>query len=112
MAKTRDNLADRALQKLRVVGAGQPVDSEDHETADGVIDAVLADLEARDVYSVADLEDIDIAAFEWLALVLADTLAPDFGQAMDPNRRAYAERMLLWIGSTSPTYQTQTAEYF
>lgn len=112
MAKNRANLATRALQKLLVIGAGQSVDSEDHETADGAIDAVFADLEGRNIYSVADEDDIDLGAFEWLALILADTIAPDFGHPMDPNRRAYAENKLIRLSAASPTYEVHKAEYF
>jgi hypothetical protein len=112
MAKTRANLATRALQKLLVVGSGQLADSEDVETADGAIDAVLADLAGRNVYSVADETDIEVSAFEWLALILADTIAPDFGQPMDPNKRAYAENMLRRLTVANPTYEVHKMQYF
>lgn len=112
MPKTRANLADRALRKLLVVGSGQPVDSEDRETADNAIDSVLADLSVRNIYSVADEDDIDEAAFEWLALILSDTIAPDFGMPMDPNKRAYAENMLRRLNASGPSYEVMKAEYF
>lgn len=112
MAKTRANLAQRALEKLMVVGAGQSADSEDMEKADDVIDAMVADLAARDVYSVADLDDIDLAAFEWLADYLAFLIAPDFALPQDEGRRQRAEFMLRRQNAAGPTYEVLKAEYF
>lgn len=110
--KTRAELAQRALEKLLVVGAGQSPDSEDTERVDGVIDAVLADLEARQIVTVADVEEIELAVFEWIADILADSVAPDFGQGRDANKRAFAEAMLVRIGSSGPTRETLHVDYF
>jgi hypothetical protein len=110
--KTRAQLAARALEKLLVVGSGQSADSEDIEKVDDAIDAVLADLEARNIASVSDLSQIDLAPFEWLAMILADSVATDFGQEQNPQKRAYAESMLRRIGAPSPTYETMVGEYF
>lgn len=112
MAKTRANLADRALQKLLVVGSGQPVDSEDRETADNAIDSVFADLEGREIYSVSDEDDIDLAAFEWLALILADTISTEFGQQIDPGKREYAENKLRRLTASGPSYEVMKLDYY
>lgn len=112
MAKTRANLAQRALEKLLVVGAANPAESEDIQAVDGVIDAVIADLDARDIFTIPDLTDIDIAAFEWVADCLAVMVASDFGQQPDEAKRMKAESMLVTISATRPTKETVRADYF
>lgn len=112
MAKTRSDLARRSLEKLLVVGSGNPPEPEDMEQVDGVIDAVVADLDARAIFTVQDLADIDIRAFEWLADCLAVMVASDFGQTPDEAKRQKAENMLITISSTRPSKAIVTGEYF
>lgn len=112
MAKTRADLAQRALEKLLVVGAANSAEAEDIQTVDGVIDAVIADLDVRHVFTVPDLADIDIAAFEWVADCLAVMVASDFGQQPDETKRMKAESMLITISATRPSKETITADYF
>lgn len=110
--KTRAQLVERALQKLLVVGAGQSAEAEDAAATDAVVDAVLADLSARAVYTVTDEAEIDVAAFEWLADILADTVAPDFGAARSAERVMRAEAMLRKLGAMVATYEPLRATYY
>ena len=112
MAKTRSDLARRALEKLLVVGSGNPPEAEDIEQVDGVIDAVVADLDARFVFTVQDLADIELRAFEWLADCLAVMVATDFGQQPDEAKRTKAESMLITMSATRPNKASVTGEYF
>ena len=112
MSKTRLQLAHRALTKLGVVGVGQDPSSEDTATIDDIIDAVAADLEAREIYAIADIDDIDDAPFEWIAEYLAFMAAPDFSLPMDDNKRQRAEYMLKWVNSSGPTYKELESDYF
>lgn len=112
MAKTRANLVDRALEKLLVVGAGQTPDSEDQEKVDGVVDAVLGQLEDDEIFTVSDQSDIQLSAFEWIAEILAMAVASDFGQPTDMARREYAEKRLMRISSTNPTKEPLAVDYF
>jgi hypothetical protein len=112
MALTRLTLARRALEKLMVVGTGQTADDEDVEHVDGRFDAMTADLEAREVLAVPDQDDIDPAVYEWLADIMADTVAPDFGVSSDGSRRTRAEQMLKKIGAAQATSEPQYTEYF
>jgi len=112
MAKTRSQLARRALEKLLVVGSGNPPEAEDIQAVDGVIDAVIADLEGRHVFTVQDVEDIDISAFEWLADCLAVMVASDFGQQPDEGKRTKAENMLITISATRANRAVVAGEYF
>lgn len=112
MSYTRLQLANRALVKMQVVPTGNSPEAEDTTKVDDIIDAVSAHLEAADIYSIADIEAIDDAAFEWLADFLAYVASPDFGLPMDETKRQRAEFMLKLIGAAGPTYQTMTAEHF
>jgi hypothetical protein len=112
MSYTRVMLANRALSKLLVVGAGQTAESEDVAQVDAIIPAVVAHLASAQIYNVSDLADIDEAAFEWVADFLAYMAAPDFGMPIDDTKRQRAEFMLKLISATGPTYQAQTAEHF
>lgn len=112
MAKTRLQLANRALEKLLVVGAGQSPNAEDTEKADSVIDSMSETLSAQTIYTIADLSDINEAAFEWLAVYLGYMIAEDFGQEPKEAKRMLAEYMLRRIAGGRPTYETLRAEYF
>jgi hypothetical protein len=112
MAKTRIDLANRALVKLGVFGSGQSPDAEDTETVDGVFESMSETLSAQSVYDIVDEDDIELAAFEWLADYLAYLVAPDFGKPTDDGLRQRAEFMLRRITASRPTYQVVKAEYF
>lgn len=114
MAKTRAELATRMLKVLRVVGAGQAPDSEDQETADNAIPSLFADLEIRNVYSVSDEDDIDLAAFEWIAICGAYIISSEFPEVagISESRHQYAEYMLRRITSSAPTLETLQVDYF
>lgn len=79
MAKTRDDLIRRVLEKLMILSVGQPVSSEDRAQIDGAIDPLLSDLQAREVFYVADADAIDEAAYEHLATILALRIGDSFG---------------------------------
>jgi hypothetical protein len=112
ITKDRDALVERALQKLGVVGSGQSADAEDAALVDGVVDAVLGDLAARKVYCVGNEDEIEVAGFEWLAMLLANAVAEDFGRTMDPGKQAYAESRLRALVAGEATYEPQTTDYF
>jgi hypothetical protein len=112
MAKTSEQLATRALGKLLVFGSGQSPDSEDQQAAEAVIPAVFADLEDRGIFTVQDVDDIQLSAFEWLAEVLAMALATDFGQTMDVGRRQFAESQLIRIVSSRPSKEPLAVDHF
>jgi hypothetical protein len=112
MAKSRTNLVNRALEKLLVVGAGQTADSEDVEKVDAIVTSVLEALSADQIYTVADEDDIEESAFEWIAEVLAVASASDFGQAPDFARREYAEKRLVRLTASRPSKEPLAVDYF
>jgi hypothetical protein len=111
-SKTRDDLVARALVKLTVVGSGQSPDAEDAASIDAAIDGILNDLAARDVVEVPDDDAIPSEWFEDLAEIVAQCCARDFGRPKDQAEIDHAERALIKKGTSGPTYQHQTTEYF
>lgn len=112
MAKTRTHLANRALEKLLVVGTGQSPESDDTTKVDDVFDQFNAYISGIDLYTIVDDQDIDLAAFEPLADYLAWFCASDFGKVQDDGIRQRAEFMLKSLTGTRPSYEPLEAEYF
>lgn len=112
VTKTRTDLVNRAAKKAMLVASGQSLETDDQETIDEAVDGMLADLAARRVVYVANDDDIDISIFEWLADILAETVAPDFGKPRDLTKIAVAEQALYAINMSRPTYEVLEGEYF
>jgi len=92
MTKTRNDLAQRALQRLGVVGAGQAASAEDMAIALAQIDPLYAELVSRDVMAGVDMDAIPDEYYLPLADRLAAELGPDFGI---PNVDTQATEMRL-----------------
>lgn len=112
MPKTRTNLNTRALEKLFLVGAGQQAEAEDVAAVDNIFASFKAFIEAAEIYSIPDEDDIDEAAYEWLADYLAWFAAPGFSKPRDETTRQMAEYQLRRITAQRPTYEVARAEYF
>jgi hypothetical protein len=114
-AKTRRDLVDRALEILGVLAAGQAPAPEDVARVDGYVDTTVADLIARDIYYVDDVDEVDPAIFDDLAKVLGNNCREAFGLASDPALPAIAaaaENKLQVKSSQGPTYRTLRTSYF
>jgi len=112
MTKTRSELVNRALQKLKVVGAGQTASAEDSQFVNDELEPVMSDLAVRNIFVWGDPDEIDDAAFVHLADILANSVAGDFGQAQDETVRLYAEKRLRELNLYSLSGQRQTSEYY
>lgn len=107
MTKTRDELIQRALKDLGVLPVGQTASTQEYASVAGLVDPMVADLSARDIYYVEDANAIDDAVFAPLGRYLAYYSAPEFGLQNDPgilSLRPQAEQDLKTIGSEGPTY--------
>lgn len=109
LSKTRADLVARALELNGLVA---PYEAENADATDSKVDTLFATLSARNIYTVGDDEEIDLQAFEPLAAVLADLVAPRFGRARDPVTVGLAERTLIQIGVSQPTYEPLVVNYF
>jgi hypothetical protein len=109
MAKTRADLINRALKDLGVLPVGQTANDEEYESVGDLVDVVVADLSARDIYYVSDPNNIEDEAFIHLGRYLAWIAAPEFGLQNDAGIASLgqlAEVNLKIIQSERPTYKT------
>src|SRR5262245_18128592 len=102
--RTREQLANRATEIVTVLGNGQSPEADDVATVDGFIDGVLAELAARDVTFIPNVNAIPIELFESLAIALAEhpAVARRFGRAADDAARNAAEASLKIITRAQP----------
>jgi hypothetical protein len=112
MTKTRIELTNRVGSKLMVKAAGQSLTAEDLDVIDEIVDPVLADLSARGIVSVQDVDAIELDVFEWIAEIIADFCATDFGQERNPQKVEYCEDKLHAIAMAAPTYEELRPDYF
>lgn len=103
---TRLMLVDEALATLfSDGGTGQSPDPEDVDFVDSRIDALLAELSARNIVTVSDPTDIDPAIFMPLAELLADYCATKFGQQRNAATRLDAEDRIQIVNTRSDVDQ-------
>lgn len=108
MPKTRDQLINRALKDLGVLPVGQTASTEEYSSVADLVDPMVEDLSARDIYYVSDAGNIEDAAFIHLGRYLAWISAPEFGLQNDSGIAALgqkAEQDLKVIQSEPPTYK-------
>ena len=106
---TRAELITRILQKLRVLGIGQPAQPEQEAVADGIIDPGLAELYRTTDIQIEPDYPMDIWWKENLAEYLSYFCAEDFARSADPARKVYAETRLRAIASNGPTFEKNSA---
>lgn len=110
--KSREELVNRALKELGVVGSGQTASAEDYATIDEAVEPVMSDLATRDVWVWGDPDEYDEDAFEHLAVLLANAKARSFGKAPSEETRLMAESRLRQLSPTILSGQRQQTEYF
>lgn len=110
--KTREQLVNRALQKLGALAAGQTASAEDFETVNNEIEPIMSDLAVRSIYYWGDPDQIDDSSFIHLADIVANSVARDYGAAQDDNVRRAAEQRLRELNVQTLSGQPQTVEYF
>lgn len=112
--KTRNDLILSTLKLLQADGgAGQQPEPEDVEEVDGVIDGKLAELNTRGIYYAQDLKNFEEEIVPPLSVILANEVAPRFGQPRNPESRLEAENILRTFRPSSYVAgSTIPAEYF
>lgn len=110
--KTRQDLVIRALQKLKVLAAGQAPSAEDAKVVDDEIVPVLSELARRNIYPFGDPDQIEEEAFVHLADILANSVAADFGAEQSDAVRRAAENRLREVFSEAISYQPLKVDYF
>jgi len=83
MSKTRVDLGNAALERLKKLVAGETPDAVTAQAIDDRIDPLVANLNARQVMYLADANDIPDEMFDPLSLRLAWAAAGRFGVPLD-----------------------------
>lgn len=119
MSRTRNDLVNEALANLGILAAGQNANAEDFEAVDGKVDALKAWLEATDVVTIDEIDEIPDEIFNQLAVLLADDSALMFGLPGVPSKqgdpippRLRAIDDIRLVEYARPTYQIQKTEYY
>lgn len=77
--RTSSDLVLRVLSNLRILSAGQPVDTEDFQTVSTQLDSIFRKLAGLEIVFVADPNNIPGSWFFDLADIVAGELAAQFG---------------------------------
>lgn len=110
MVKTRADLVQRALEILQSVDAGQPPAAEDFEVVDRQVDSLLASLAGRGIITITNPQDIPLAVFEHVAVLLADFVKLDFN--VPDVQAARAVYNLQQINAAPATRAVLAVDYF
>ncbi|WFR98715.1 hypothetical protein [Rhizobium tumorigenes] len=93
--KTRNDLIIATLELLQAdSGAGQDPAPEDVVAIESIIDGKLAELNRRNIYWANDPNGFDDEDIDPLAIILANTAAPKYGQPRNPQSLMAAENTL------------------
>jgi hypothetical protein len=109
---TRLDFSNYVVEQLRRVGSGQAPEIEDTQKVFDNIPRFFAYLEKAHIYVVADDDDIDDEAVHPLATYMVWWLSNTFFRQRMEDDRLLAERMLILLQATLPTYEPQTTDYF
>jgi hypothetical protein len=90
--KTKQELIHRALRNLGALPQGQSPAAEEYQSISDLVDALIAELEARDIVDIQNIDThgLDDKYFMPLANILAWRAAPEFGSANDQALAALA----------------------
>ena len=116
--RTRNDLVNQAAANLGILSAGQNLNAEDFEAIDGMIDQLVAWLEAVEIIDIDNIEEIPPEWFNPLAVLLADEAALMFGLPGVPHPPGEADPTVVAIDKLRlttygrPTYERLKQEYF
>lgn len=109
---TKADLVRRTLKLLGAFAAGQDPSAEDVEAVEGYIPGKLEELSQREIIDVPNVEEIDPALVQWLAMLVAQDAAPEFGVAMDATAIQVAESRLRAMNAARPAYTPMQGVYY
>lgn len=77
--RTRSELILKTLEKLGVVATGQPPEQEDTARVNANVDSLVAELAAREIVDIPNIEEIPQEYFLSIASICAYELRDEFG---------------------------------
>lgn len=112
ITKTRTQLIERAATQVGVLTSNTPLEVEDSDTIDNLVDPLLLQLSLDRVVDVRDTDAIPAEYFLPVAMLLANTAATSFGQQFNPEVKLEQERILRRLTATRPTYAVIEGVYY
>lgn len=110
--KTREELVNKALFNLEAVGSGQEPADEDYDRVDAGVEPLAEQLAADEICAVSDYDEIPAEWFNYLAELLANSCASEFGKQFSADKKEYFEKLLRRITTSRPGFEVLKAEYF
>src|SRR5262245_12865159 len=109
---TRRELIDQAATKVGALAAGQTLEDEDLDAFRVQAIALFDQLAEDEILSIGDDDAIPASWCPYLATLLANLAAPDYGQAFDIAVKQANEAILRKLVRAKDTFERQTPEYF
>lgn len=111
MARTKQDLAERVAQELKIVAAGETLSAADADLIKDIYSDRLEQLEDDDLAYWPE-DEIPGGAMEGLVLVVADICAPAFGFQRDVGRYQFGLNKLAEHTTIQHDGESVEAEYF
>lgn len=105
-------LIARTLSLLGKAESGQPADEHDVALLTSLIPSCVADLQRKRIVEIEDIDSLDDDLLQWVALYLAQYVAPDFGLTMDAAAMELAKRNIRENEAEAWVYTPVRVDYF
>lgn len=112
MAVTKTLLANKVLEKLGRISAGESVDSDDQSLCDDAYDSVYEELRARHLVDWGSAESIPTWAMLHVRDIVANRIANDFGLPRNADEEELAMQRMAKQISPDYSYQPVEADYY
>jgi hypothetical protein len=109
---TLREIIDQAATKLGVLGAGQTLQVEDLDALTTFATSLLDQLEQDQIVTFADTDQIDASLAPYLASLLANLAAPDYGAPFSNDAKVLNEAILRRLVRGTVTFERQTPDYY
>jgi hypothetical protein len=109
---TRNELVAQAAAKVGILGVGQALSDEDFELIDDYVDKLFDQLAEDEIWTVADEEEIPASLCPYLATLLANLCAAEYGSAFSGQVKMEHEAILRRLVRQKETFEIQQVDYF
>jgi hypothetical protein len=110
--KSRVDLIERAATELGVKTSNSPLEDEDYQTIDGLVDPLTAQLSLDGVVDIGDTDQVEAEFFLPLAMLLANVSAKSFGQDFSRDVKMEQEAVLRKLTSGKPSYSVAVGDFY
>jgi len=109
---TRRQLIDQAAFKLGALSVGQVLSAEDLTALNDTASMLFDQLSEDNILTIGDDDAINASWCPYLATLIANLAAPDYGQQSSNDVKVINESILRRLVRGTETYEPQTTDYF